>query len=65
MRQLLTAVLLTLFIGCGTDSHETADSVYMSGSIYTMNPAQAWAEALAVRVLRLSLWEATKRFHAG
>ena len=28
---------------------DAADSVHLNGKIYTVNPAQAWAEAIAVR----------------
>ncbi len=55
----LTTILASLFlIGCdqaptdqtvATESTETADAVYTNGKIYTVNEAQPWVEAVAIK----------------
>ena len=56
---LLLALLSSLFItGCGPQNagqsesgtqSKTADAVYVNGKIYTVNEAQPWAEAVAIK----------------
>lgn len=44
----LILVLATLF-ACNDQPKETADSIYINGKIYTVNEAQPWAEAVAIK----------------
>ena len=54
MRYLIARVFSILLVGFGSIVvAETADSVYLHGRIYTVNEAQPWAEALAIRGDRL------------
>jgi len=48
---LLLAGLVWLASGCGNDkkAHTSADVVYLNGKIYTVNEAQPWAEAVAIK----------------
>ena len=50
-RSLLLATAVTLTIaGCaGSETGEPADLVYTNGRIYTVNEAQPWAEAVAIK----------------
>lgn len=43
---MLAVLLLT---GCNQGSKETADVVFTNGKIYTVNEAQPWAEAIAIK----------------
>ncbi|MGI9271527.1 MAG: amidohydrolase [Woeseiaceae bacterium] len=54
MRRLLTtAVTPTLFFlclsGCSNDTDEYADNVFVNANVYTVDNANRWAEAVAVR----------------
>ena len=46
-------VIIVLFVGCDrskkADQKQFADSVYKNGKIYTVNEAQPWAEAVAIK----------------
>ena len=65
MRKFLVAVgataLLGLLAGCegteqpmvGADEASTADTVFLNGKFYTVNEAQPWAEAVAVKGRKL------------
>ena len=47
---MFTVVLFTLLIGCNTETKtETADTIYTNGKIYTVNEAQPWVEAAAIK----------------
>ncbi|MEE9575914.1 MAG: hypothetical protein V3W35_00780, partial [Gemmatimonadota bacterium] len=50
-RNLFLAAAVTVTIaGCsGSDAGEVADVVYTNGRIYTVNEAQPWAEAVAIK----------------
>jgi predicted amidohydrolase YtcJ len=41
--------LLSISIGCSPHPAEVADTVYTNGRIYTVNEAQPWAEAVAIK----------------
>lgn len=47
----LTIIVLVLIMGCAdtTVPGEAADVVYTNGQIYTVNEAQPWAEAVAIK----------------
>jgi hypothetical protein len=61
MRTLSLLVVFTmLFAGCTSDDQpaaetgnasvvDAADTVYINGKVYTVNQAQPWAEAIAVK----------------
>jgi predicted amidohydrolase YtcJ len=51
MRLKLWAIMLVLTSACGGDENtgEIADSVYTNGRIYTVDEAQPWAEAVAIK----------------
>ncbi|MDN3643008.1 amidohydrolase [Lutimonas halocynthiae] len=51
MRSKFTLFLLafTLVLACADASKETADTIYTNGKIYTVNDAQPWAEAVAIK----------------
>ena len=40
---------LTTFFACKQQPKETADTIYTNGKIYTVNEAQPWAEAVAIK----------------
>ena len=44
----LVIALVTLF-ACNNQPKETADTIYINGKIYTVNEAQPWAEAVAIK----------------
>ena len=44
----LLIALVTLF-ACSQQPKETADTIYTNGKIYTVNEAQPWAEAVAIK----------------
>lgn len=47
---LIWALLLVLSLGCASNSkRETADAIFFNGKIYTLNKAQEWAEAIAIK----------------
>ena len=45
----LPLTTLWLLSGCSQSPQETADAIYTNGSIYTVNEAQPWAEAVAIK----------------
>ena len=45
---LLVLALATVF-SCNNKPKETADTIYTNGKIYTVNEAQPWVEAVAVK----------------
>ena len=47
-RALAMVLLCAIAWGCG-GGNQTADTVYRNGKIYTVNEAQPWAEAIAVK----------------
>ncbi|MBD3857695.1 MAG: amidohydrolase, partial [Acidobacteria bacterium] len=51
LRKAATATLLiaALSFGCAQQPAEIADTVYTNGKIYTVNEAQPWAEAVAIK----------------
>ena len=51
MKNKLTLFLLafTLAFGCTQAPKETADTIYTNGKIYTVNEAQPWVEAVAIK----------------
>ncbi|MBK9664825.1 MAG: amidohydrolase [Gammaproteobacteria bacterium] len=49
-RMLATVLLALLPAGCvGMPQQPAADRVFLNGAVYTVNPAQPWAEAVAIR----------------
>ena len=47
---LLATILVALTLGCAQQpAGEVADTVYTNGKIYTVNQAQPWAEAVAIK----------------
>lgn len=55
MQQLVAELFLVFLLCLGTAAvAETADSVYLNGKVYTVNEAQPWAEAIAIRGDRLA-----------
>ena len=46
---LTTCLILLCGIAGATRAVETADTVYTNGKIYTVNAAQPWAEAVAIK----------------
>jgi len=44
---LFTVIFLFLLVSCS--KQETADTIYINGKIYTVNEAQLWAEAVAIK----------------
>jgi len=49
MKNILILVLTVLFLGGCQNPKETPDSIYLNGKIYTVNDAQPWAEAIAIK----------------
>lgn len=50
MKKLITMmVLLGLVLSCSISQQEIADKVFTNGKVYTVNPDQPWAEAVAVK----------------
>ena len=50
MKKYLALVVIVIFCwSCSKNSSETADSIYINGKIYTVNEAQPWAEAVAIK----------------
>lgn len=51
MKEKLVILILALAIlfACNNQPNETADSIYINGKIYTVNEAQPWAEAVAIK----------------
>jgi len=47
--KLLIFILLFLAASCSTSENKQADKVYTNGKIYTVNEAQPWAEAIAIK----------------
>ena len=45
----LLVLALTTFFACKQQPKEIADTIYTNGKIYTVNEAQPWAEAVAVK----------------
>ena len=41
--------MLTVFVVPAVYASEIADTAYVNGKIYTVNEAQPWAEAVAIR----------------
>ena len=50
---LLLSFLAIVLVACGQQAGESptarADTIYTNGKIYTVNEAQSWAEALAIK----------------
>jgi len=49
MKNILILILTVLFLGGCQNPKETPDSIYLNGKIYTVNDAQPWAEAIAIK----------------
>ena len=51
MKTKLTLLVLSLvtFFACEQPPKETADTIYTNGKIYTVNEAQPWVEAVAIK----------------
>lgn len=49
MKNFSLIVLAALFLGSCQNPKETADSIYLNGKVYTVNDAQPWAEAIAIK----------------
>ncbi len=49
MKNFIRTTLVTLVISSAAHAAELADSVYKNGKIYTVNEAQPWAEAVAIK----------------
>jgi len=51
MKTKLTSLVLALvtIFSCNNASKETADTIYTNGKIYTVNEAQPWVEAVAIK----------------
>ncbi len=45
----IAILLLCVCISCNQEAKETADTIYTNGKIYTVNEAQPWAEAIAIK----------------
>ena len=45
----LLVLALTTFFACKQQPQETADTIYTNGKIYTVNEAQPWVEAVAIK----------------
>ena len=45
----LLVLALTTFFACKQQPKETADTIYTNGKIYTVNEAQPWVEAVAIK----------------
>ena len=43
------AFALIAVFACKQEPKETADTIYTNGKIYTVNEAQPWAEAVAIK----------------
>ena len=50
-RRLLPVLGVVVLAGCekATEIQESADIVFQNGAVYTVNPEQEWAEAVAVK----------------
>lgn len=49
MKHFMRTVLIALVIGSTAHAAELADTVYKNGKIYTVNEAQPWVEAVAIK----------------
>ena len=49
MMKFIRTILILLAIVSTTQAAELADTVYKNGKIYTVNQAQPWAEAVAIK----------------
>jgi predicted amidohydrolase YtcJ len=51
MKTKITVIVLALttFFACKQEPKETADTIYTNGKIYTVNEAQPWVEAIAIK----------------
>ena len=49
MKTLFSAIFAALFILTGCTQKNVADAVYTNGKIYTVNEAQPWVEAVAIK----------------
>ncbi len=45
----ISILAVLLFTGCNQAPKKTADLIYTNGKIYTVNKAQPWAEAIAIK----------------
>ena len=45
----LLVLALVTFLTCELQPKETADTIYTNGKIYTVNEAQPWADAVAIK----------------
>ena len=48
-KTLLLILILANFFACKQESKERADTIYTNGKIYTVNEAQPWVEAVAIK----------------
>ena len=48
-KTLLLVLLLASFFACKQKPKEIADTIYTNGKIYTVNEAQPWVEAVAIK----------------
>ncbi len=48
-KTLLVVLLLATLFACKQEPKEVADTIYTNGKIYTVNEAQPWAEAVAIK----------------
>lgn len=53
IKKLLFLALIALFVSCQSQQDEVAEVIYINGNIYTVNPEQPRAEAIAVREGRI------------
>ena len=48
-KALIAVLLLATFFACKQEPKEVADTIYTNGKIYTVNEAQPWVEAVAIK----------------
>jgi len=48
-KSILFLALVFIAFGCSNKSEKTADMVFTNGKVYTVNEAQPWAEAVAIK----------------
>jgi predicted amidohydrolase YtcJ len=48
-KSIILSLLLTFCFACSQEKSEMADTIYTNGKIYTVNEAQPWVEAVAIK----------------